>query len=154
VVQFRDVQIQPLGKPSVELAGPTVTLDPGMHTGKIQGVFFRDQGKQLLTVGDDHTVRLWDAEDKELRQIEVIHPPGFGELLNAELSPDGNLLAFATQYAEKGRAQWVVYLLTLPEGRLARVIRSDPKNPRQLADARLAFSGDGKRFAATAWNQP
>ncbi len=133
VVKFRNVQIKPLGTQVDEPGGPTITLDPGMHTAAIQGVFFRDKGKQLVTVGDDHTVRLWEVEEKGLRQVEVIHPPGFGELVNAEVSQDGNLLAFATQCAEKGRSQWIVYVLSLPERRILRAFRSDPRAPRNCA---------------------
>jgi WD40 repeat protein len=155
VVKFRNVVVKPLNKPLDEpTQGPTITLDPGIHSGTMWGVFFRDEGKQLVTVGDDHTVRLWEVADKELRQVEVIHPPGFGPLHNAELSRDGTLLAFSTQYAEKGQSHWVVYVLSLPERRVVRHFRSDYTKPYQLRDARLAFSGDGKRFAATAHNQP
>src|SRR5262249_5448635 len=148
VVKFRNVLIKPF-RQRLEPGKPTLVLDPGMHTAQIQGVFFREKGKQLVTVGADHTVRLWEVQDKGLRQVEVIHPPGQGPLQNAELSKDGKLLAFSTQTVEKGKYRPVVYVLPLPE---RRVIRAFPSVLGR--DARLAFTFDGKRLAATAWNQP
>src|SRR5262249_14016161 len=139
-------------KPPGDPSKPTIVLDPGMHTGRIWNVFFREQGKQLVTVGDDHTVRLWDISDKEMRQIEVLNPPGYGAMYSAEISRDGNLLAFSTAYAAKGPTSWVIYVLSLPERRIVRTLRMPYAAGWPVM--RLAFSADGKRFAANAWDKP
>jgi WD40 repeat protein len=131
----------------------TLAIDPGMHHSDMRSLFFRDGGKQVVTVGDDHTARLWDAEGDA--PAKVIHLPGFRvpqgnpRHRTAALSKDGNQLAVAVQYADKGKEIPVVYVLSLPDGKITQVLRGhiQPVNS-------LAFTHDGKRLATSSVYYP
>ena len=121
----------------------TLTLDAGGHTAKIRKVFFTPDGKQVITLGLDHTVRLWDVETG--RAVKVMYPPGAGGLHAAALSPDGKLLAVGSRYPEGNKLQYLIYVLTLPDGRIQRVLRGHGGEIEALA-----FAPDGRRLASSS----
>jgi WD40 repeat protein len=73
----------------------TLRLDPGMHTATIKRLSLSADGKQLATVSDDKTVRLWELpEGKLLRTFRTAIGPGNdGKMFAVALSPDGRWVA-------------------------------------------------------------
>jgi WD40 repeat protein len=117
---------------------PTLVLDADGHTATVKQVLFTPDGKELITVSEDKTVRFWDvASGEPLRTLRPPIGPGkSGMLYAAALSPDGTALAVA------GHDQ-VIYLIALPAGRIDRVLRGHTRPVLSLA-----FSPDGKQLAS------
>jgi WD40 repeat protein len=124
--------------PREALGKLTVALDPGGHTAPAKYLHFTPDGKHLITGSSDRSVRIWDVAAG--RTVQVLRPSGYSCTIMA-MSPDGRRLAVgAGHYAEK--TTYVVYLVSLAEGRVERVLT----DPTHWVHA-LAFSADGKRLA-------
>ena len=74
---------------------PILVLEPGGHTAIVWKVLFTPDGKELISVSNDKTIRFWDVKTGET--LRVLHPPigpgPEGQLYAAALSPDGKTLA-------------------------------------------------------------
>jgi WD40 repeat protein len=126
-----------------------LTLDPGDHVGAVSKVLFTPDGKQLITAGIDHTLRVWDPRTGDL--LRVLRPPGFSQGFNAALSPDGQHVAVNASYAAEGqRTRHVIYLMALADGRIERVLEGHETVRDRKGVRALAFSADGKRLASAA----
>ena len=123
----------------------TLTIDPGKHTAVIKKVLFTPDSKQLITLGMDHSIRIWDVESGQV--MKTLYPPGFGGLSAAALSPDGKRLAVASIYADADTSHYLIYLLTLSDGRVARFLKGHTEKIHALA-----FSADGTRLASSSEN--
>ena len=124
---------------------PTLVLDAGGHTALVRQVLFTPDGKELITVSDDKTVRFWDVSSGEpLRVLRPPISPGQNGMLNAAaLSPDGKTLAV-------GGREKVIYLIALPAGRIDRVLKGHTGSIDALAfspDGRILASGSGDHTA-------
>src|SRR5207248_2364077 len=60
------------------------------HHDSVWSLFFLNEGKELLTVGDDSPVHRWDLEG---RRLGTWRQPGNWRMTTAALSPDGKTLA-------------------------------------------------------------
>ncbi len=133
------------GEETGEALKPVLVLDSGGHTAPIQKVLFTPDGKQVVTVSLDKTVRVWDGATGQT--VRVLRPPiGFGEagkLFAGALSPDGKTLAVAGWgILEGGKRTVAVYLMPLTGGKTS-VLQGHTESVWALA-----FSPDGKRLAS------
>ena len=76
---------------------PSLFLDPGGHTGIVRQALFTPGGKELISVGEDKVIRVWDTQTG--KQLGTIHGQigegPHGQLYAAALSHDGKTLAVA-----------------------------------------------------------
>ena len=115
---------QHVGAQEPPAAPPILVLDSGGHTSIIRKVLFTPDGKELISVSDDKTVRFWDVASGE--PVRVLRPPiepGFeGKLYAAALSPDGRTLAVGG-YGLPKDAFGSIYLISTTTGRIERVLK-------------------------------
>jgi WD40 repeat protein len=124
---------QQVGAQEPLTAPPILVLDSGGHTSMIKKVLFTSDGKELISVSDDKTIRFWDVASGE--PIRVIRPPiepgNRGMLYAAALSPDGRTLAIGG-YGLKD-ALGSIYLISLATGRIERVLKGHTDAINSLA---------------------
>src|SRR5438105_2122004 len=98
---------------------PVLVPNVGGHTARVNRVLFAPDGRRLISVSNDKTVRIWDVAAG--RTQRVLRPPigkgGEGELYAAALSPDGKTLAVGGFAVGRGRQGWPIYLIGLDGGR-------------------------------------
>src|SRR5205823_3324287 len=83
------------------------------HTERVNGVAYSPDGKQLVSVSNDQTMRIWDvATGRQVSVLSAVAP----WLMRANFSPDGKQIAIASAVNSSARV-WDVttssYLLTL-----------------------------------------
>jgi WD40 repeat protein len=124
---------------------PILILDAGGHTATVHNVLFTPDGKELITVADDRTVRFWDVASGA--PLRVLRPPagggGLGRLTAAALASDGRTLAVAGEGLPDGKP--CIYLIDPAAGRIDRLLRGHGD-----VIYALAFSPDGKRLASAS----
>ena len=126
---------------------PILVLDSGGHTAMVRKVLFTPDGRELITVSEDKTIRVWDVASGE--PLRVLRPPigpgREGMLYAAALSPDGRTLAVGGFPPGSGKDGVAIYLISLSAGRIERLL----KGHAHLINA-LAFSPDGRRLASSS----
>lgn len=76
---------------------PRIVVNAQGHAAKVENVLFAPSGKQLVSIADDKTIRVWNPANSELlRKYESQIGDGpEGMLYASAISPDGRLLAVA-----------------------------------------------------------
>ncbi len=124
---------------------PILMLDSGAHTAIVKKVLFTPDGKELISVSEDKTIRIWDVATGQA--LRVLHPPigrGYdGTLYAAAISADGRTLAIGG-YGFEGGVTWI-YLVALPAGTVQMVLKG---HDDVIND--LAFSHDGTRVGSAS----
>ncbi len=127
-------------------APPILVLDSGGHTSVVTKVLFTPDGRELISVSRDKTIRFWDAASGE--PIRVLRPPmapgSQGKLYAAALSPDGRTLAVGGYGPED--AYGAIYLISMATGRIERVLKGHTSVIFSLA---LAATPQGRLLLAS-----
>ncbi|MCA9052834.1 MAG: caspase family protein, partial [Planctomycetaceae bacterium] len=134
---------------------PVLSVDAGGHTATVQRVLFTPDGRELISVSDDKTIRCWDVKTGE--PLRVLRPPigpgPEGKLYAAAISPDGQTLAVGGFGFQDG-SRHPIYVISLELGTVTRILEG---HSNVILD--LAFSHDGRRLisgssdeTARTWN--
>src|SRR5262245_26141224 len=126
---------------------PILALDTGGHTNGVYKLMVSDYTRQLISVGLDKTIRLWDLESGE--PTRVLRPPAangaHGYLFSAALAPDGKLLAVGTYRALTPLFDHRIHLIDITTGEMIRSLKGHIYTTYELA-----FSPDGERLASAS----
>ena len=114
------------------------------HSGKIYNILFSPDGEKIISVSEDKTIRVWDANSAELinkYESEIGNGPQ-GMLYASAVSPDGKTLAVAGYPVDSEKQNYIV-LIDIEQGRqVATAIGHD-----NVINS-LDFSGAGKYLAS------
>ena len=108
------------------------------HTGLVRGVVFRPGGSEVVTIGEDATIRVWDLTGD--RTVAPVARTRRTDLV-PRLHPDGKLLA-------TGGHDGLVKLWNLETGEQSGSVRD---GTREIRD--LAFNPSGTRLALAPANE-
>jgi WD40 repeat protein len=125
---------------------PMLVLDTGGHTDEITAVFFTADGKRLVSVARDKTIRLWSTAGGD--SVRVLHLPigpadesGAEASVTAGYAPRKNLLAVSSPGPQKN--QFWVYVVDLSTNKIVQVCEGMTRPIWAVA-----VSADGERVAA------
>ncbi len=120
---------------------PRLVIDPQGHSAMIKDVMFTKDGKTLISVSDDKTIRVWNTTNGTIRKTirGQIGAGPFGKLNAGAISPDGNLIAVAG-YLPNDEIR-IIHLAT------GQQIATLLGHENTVTD--LDFSGDGKFLASS-----
>nr|VFJ61812.1 MAG: WD40 repeat [Candidatus Kentron sp. FW] len=130
---------------SSEISNPLLVIDTGGHKALIRDVIFTPHGRQLISVSDDKTIRIWDTGSGELLRTLRGQMGGGqeGKLYAGALSPDGRFLAVGGWLPGNYESRHSIRLIDLKAWSDAPVrLLKGHSNVIQG----LAFSPDGKRL--------
>ncbi len=121
---------------------PALTIDPGMHTAAIHSAAVDDAGRFIVTVSDDKTVRIWDADNGTVQHTIYVPagPDRVGQMYAVAIEPKGNLVAVGG-FTGQGRRSWI-YLIRASSGVIEQRIFGVPE-----ITTHLEFSADGQYLA-------
>ena len=121
-------------------------MNPFGHSAKIHNLIFTPDGHRIISVSEDKTIRIWQAETGEmLKKFESQIGEGpEGMFYASALSPDGKLLAVAGYKVESESENYIIVI--------------DLEKGTQVSTAighsdiiyTLSFSGNGKYLASGA----
>ena len=132
---------------------PILVLDSGGHTSIVKKVRFTPDGKELISVSEDKTIRFWDVASGEPTRVlrPPIGPGNEGRLYAAALSPDGRTLAVGGLGLKDALGS--IYLISTHTGRIERVLKGHTRVIISLAfgvppgGRLLLASGSGDKTA-------
>ncbi|HEX6224070.1 MAG TPA: caspase family protein [Chryseolinea sp.] len=123
---------------------PRIVVNPLGHSAKIHNLLFTPDGHKIISVSEDKTIRIWQAETGEmLKKFESQIGEGpEGMFYASALSPDGKLLAVAG-YQVSSESENYIIIIDLEKGTQVStaVGHTDVINS-------LSFSGNGKYLAS------
>jgi len=120
---------------------PILSIDAGGHTKNVEALQFTPDDRELISTGDDNTIRIWDVQTGETRKVLRLPIYSGSGGRTAALSPDGRTLAVQCRGPEKAD-HWIL-LVSLSDGAITGSLKGHEDDV--LA---LAFSPDGKRLAS------
>jgi WD40 repeat protein len=134
---------------STQTANPILTLETGMHTGRMMRLAVDPGERFIATAAEDKTVRLWDISgDGAPTLMRILRPPmdpgAEGKLFSVAISHDGSTIACAgsTGWAWEGKA--CIYLFDRTTGAMKKRLEGLPGSAMHIA-----YSPDGRFMAVT-----
>ena len=130
---------------------PILVIDPDGHSAIIKDIMFTPNGRILVSVSDDKTICLWDADSgQRLKTIRGQIGDGYeGELFAGALSPDGRTLAVAGYLSHANDGEYGrIRLINIETGEQTGLLKG-----QSGAIYSLAFSPDGKLLASGSSDQ-
>src|SRR5262249_51977723 len=100
---------------------PVLTIDPGMHSARVNGIGVDAGGRFAVTGSDDRTVRIWSVADGKLVRTIWI-PVGLekvGDVYAVAISADGSTIA-AGGWTENRETISPIYIFDRESGDLVR----------------------------------
>lgn len=123
---------------------PRIVVNPMGHSAKINNLLFTPDGTKIISVSEDKTIRIWNADNGEMiKKFESQVGDGSeGMFYASSISPDGKLLAVAGYPVSTEKENYIVLI--------------DIEKGEQVATAightdiisSLGFSGNGKYLAS------
>ncbi len=138
-----------LQESSAQTSNPILTLETGMHTGRMMRLAVDPGERFIATAAEDKTVRLWDISgDGAPTLMRILRPPmdpgAEGKLFSVAISHDGSTIACAgsTGWAWEGKA--CIYLFDRATGAMKKRLEGLPGSAMHIA-----YSPDGRFMAVT-----
>ncbi len=133
----------------------SLAFDPGSHSRPISAVGFSKDGRKLITVGWDYSVRVWSTTTGE--QLDILRLPPYGRDNGADatrwpiaaVSADGRYVAVggdAKLVWEAGKPARCQLVIVDVETKKCRRAVSELDADHTTTIKSLAFSADGKRL--------
>ena len=125
---------------------PSLVIDSGGSTRFVKNVIFTSNGKQLLSIGDDKVIRVWDVASAKTARTIRTQASGCGECVVTAiaLSDDQNYLAVGGMFpGTNPETKYAVYLYKFDSGQLVQLLKG-----HVVQVTSLAFSRDGSFLAA------
>jgi len=121
---------------------PMLVIDSKGHSARINDVMFTADGKTLVTVSDDKTIRVWNSTNGTLRKTirGYIEKGPVGKLIAGAISPDGQLLAVGGYLPNDE-----IRLIHINSGKQIATLLG---HSNVITD--LSFSGDGTLLASAS----
>jgi WD40 repeat protein len=128
---------RPVRAEETAAAPPVLVIDSGGHTSIVWQVLFTPDGRELISVSSDKTIRIWDVASGEPSRVlrTPIGPGEEGKLYAAVLAPDGRTLAVGGVGLKD--AYGSIYLISMTTGRIERVLKGHTSSIHSLSFATL-----------------
>ena len=96
---------------------PRIVINPQGHAGKVHNLIFTPEGNRLISISEDKTIRVWNAQTGEqVNKFESQIGDGYeGMLYASALSPDGKFLAVGG-YQVSTESQNYVIIIDIEKG--------------------------------------
>ncbi len=91
---------------------PRIVINPLGHSGKIFNILFTPDGKKIISVSEDKSIRIWDASTGEmLKKFESQVGDGpEGMFYASAISPDGKLLAVGGYPVSEEKKNYIIII--------------------------------------------
>jgi WD40 repeat protein len=123
---------------------PRIVINPMGHSAKVHNLLFTPDGHKIISVSEDKTIRVWNAETGEMvhKFESQIGDGPEGMFYSSAISPDGKLLAVAGYPVSTEKENYIIII--------------DLEKNKQVSTAvghtnvinSLSFSGDGNYLAS------
>lgn len=123
---------------------PRIMINPQGHSGKVHNLIFTPDGNRLISISEDKTIKIWNAQTGELaRKFESQVGDGYeGMFYASSISPDGKLLAVAGYQVSSEKENYIIVIDLEKNAQVATAIgHSDVINS-------LSFNGNGQYLAS------
>jgi WD40 repeat protein len=130
----------------IHAQAPRIVINPMGHSAKVHNLLFTPDGHKIISISEDKTVRVWNAENGEMiKKFESQIGDGpEGMLYSSAISPDGKLLAVAGYPVSSENENYII-IIDLEKG----VQVSTAVGHTNVINS-LSFSGNGNYLASGA----